>query len=132
MAPRRMCAVLALVGLLALGMAFIAPNLSALISGRGRSRRAGTALGAKNAANILGEPSGPLVGGAHFVWQMNAPYAQRRSAGRHRASGRVERTDRAARRDPRVMRRGRFTFSRRVSPTLNRTRRRPVESQATK
>lgn len=74
MVPRRMFAVLALVGLLALGMALIAPNLSALISRRGGSRRAGTALGAQNAANSLGQASGPLVGGALFVWQMNAPY----------------------------------------------------------
>ena len=68
-----MLSVLAVVGLLALGMALIAPNLSALISTRGGSR-AGTALGAQNAANSLGQASGPLVGGALFVWQMNAPY----------------------------------------------------------
>lgn len=74
MVPRSMFAVLALVGLLALGMALIAPNLSARISGRGGSRRAGTALGAQNAANSLGQATGPLVGGALFVWQMNAPY----------------------------------------------------------
>jgi len=55
-------------------MALIAPNLAALISTRGGSRRAGTALGAQNAANSLGQVSGPLVGGALFVWQMNAPY----------------------------------------------------------
>ncbi len=74
MVPRSMSAVLALVGLLALGMALIAPNLSALISGRGGSHRAGTALGAQNAANSFGQTTGPLVGGALFVWQMNAPY----------------------------------------------------------
>ena len=73
MVPSRMLSVLAVVGLLALGMALIAPNLSALISTRGGSR-AGTALGAQNAANSLGQASGPLVGGALFVWQMNAPY----------------------------------------------------------
>jgi DHA1 family multidrug resistance protein-like MFS transporter len=73
MLPSRMLSVLAVVGLLALGMALIAPNLSALISTRGGSR-AGTALGAQNAANSLGQASGPLVGGALFVWQMNAPY----------------------------------------------------------
>jgi len=72
--PRSTFSVLALVGLLALGMALIAPNLAALISKRGGSRRAGTALGAQNAANSLGQASGPLVGGALFVWQMNAPY----------------------------------------------------------
>lgn len=74
MRPRGMVSVLALVGVLALGMALIAPNLSALISTRGGSRRAGTALGAQNAANSLGQASGPLVGGALFIWQMNAPY----------------------------------------------------------
>ncbi len=74
MMPRRTFAVLALVALLALGMALIAPNLAALISTRGGSRRAGTALGAQNAANSLGQASGPVVGGALFVWQMNAPY----------------------------------------------------------
>lgn len=74
MMPRRMFSVLAVVGVLALGMALIAPNLAALISTRGGSRRAGTALGAQNAANSLGQASGPLVGGALFIWQMNAPY----------------------------------------------------------
>ena len=73
MVPSRMVPVLAVVGLLALGMALIAPNLSALISTRGGSR-VGTALGAQNAANSLGQASGPLVGGALFVWQMNVPY----------------------------------------------------------
>lgn len=74
MMPRGMASVLALVGVLALGMALIAPNLAALISTRGGSRRVGTALGAQNAANSLGQASGPLVGGALFIWQMNAPY----------------------------------------------------------
>ena len=74
MTPRGMVSVLALVGVLALGMALISPNLAALISTRGGSRRAGTALGAQNAANSLGQASGPLVGGALFIWQMNAPY----------------------------------------------------------
>jgi DHA1 family multidrug resistance protein-like MFS transporter len=74
MRPRGMVSVLALVGVLALGMALISPNLAALISTRGGSRRAGTALGAQNAANSFGQASGPLVGGALFIWQMNAPY----------------------------------------------------------
>jgi DHA1 family multidrug resistance protein-like MFS transporter len=67
MVPTRMLSVLAVVGLLALGMALIAPNLSALISTRGGSR-AGTALGAQNAANSLGQASGPIVGGALFFF----------------------------------------------------------------
>jgi DHA1 family multidrug resistance protein-like MFS transporter len=66
--------VFALVGLLALGTAFVSPNLAALISKRGGSGRVGAALGAQNAANSLGQASGPLLGGALFIWRMNAPY----------------------------------------------------------
>lgn len=61
------------VALLALGMAFIAPNVAALISKRG-GRQSGAALGVQNAVNSLGQASGLLLGGALFVWQMNAPY----------------------------------------------------------
>jgi MFS transporter, DHA1 family, multidrug resistance protein len=71
---RTTISVFALVGLLALGTAFVSPNLAALISKRGGSRRVGVALGVQNAANSLGQASGPLLGGALFVWQMNAPY----------------------------------------------------------
>ena len=66
--------VFALVGLLALGTALITPNLAALISKRGGRRRVGAALGVHNAANSLGQASGPLLGSALFIWQMNAPY----------------------------------------------------------
>ena len=66
--------VFALVGLLALGTALITPNLAALISKRGGSRRVGAALGVHNAANSLGQASNPLTGSALFIWQMNAPY----------------------------------------------------------
>ena len=66
--------VIALVGLLALGMAFVSPNLGALISKRGGSRRVGAALGSQNAANSLGQASGPLLGSALFIWHTNAPY----------------------------------------------------------
>ena len=65
--------VFVLVGLLALGLAFISPNLAALISKRGGSR-VGAALGIQNAANSLGQASGPLLGGVLFIWQINAPY----------------------------------------------------------
>lgn len=65
--------VFAFVALLSLGMAFIAPNLAALISKRG-GRQSGAALGIQNAVNSLGQASGTLLGGALFVWQMNAPY----------------------------------------------------------
>ena len=71
---RKTFGVFAVVGLLALGTAFVSPNLAALISKRGGSRRAGAALGVQNAANSLGQASGPLLGGALFIWQMNAPY----------------------------------------------------------
>jgi MFS transporter, DHA1 family, multidrug resistance protein len=71
---RAQFSVFALVGLLALGMAFVSPNLAALISTRGGSRRIGAALGAQNAANSLGQASGPLLGAALFIWQVNAPY----------------------------------------------------------
>lgn len=66
--------VFAFVALLALGMAFIAPNLAALISKRGGEQQAGASLGIQNAANSLGQASGPLLGGVLFVWQANAPY----------------------------------------------------------
>jgi DHA1 family multidrug resistance protein-like MFS transporter len=66
--------VFALVGLLALGTSFVSPNLAALVSKRGGSRRVGAALGVQNAANSLGQAAGPLLGGALFIWQMNAPY----------------------------------------------------------
>ncbi len=62
------------VALLALGMAFIAPNLAALISKRGGEQQAGASLGIQSAANSLGQAGGPLLGGALFVWQINAPY----------------------------------------------------------
>ncbi len=66
--------IFAFVGLLALGMSLVSPNLAALISKGGGSRRTGIALGAQNAANSLGQASGPLLGGALFVWKMDAPY----------------------------------------------------------
>ena len=66
--------VVALTGLFALGMAFVVPNLATLISKRGGSRRVGAALGIQNAANSLGQASGPLLGSALYIWQMNAPY----------------------------------------------------------
>ncbi len=67
-------AVFAFVALLALGMAFIAPNLAALISKRGGAKEAGAALGIQNAANSLGQALGPLLGGLLLLWQINAPY----------------------------------------------------------
>ena len=73
-AVRTTVPVFALVGVFALGMAFISPNLAALISKRGGHQQTGAALGVQNAANSIGQAGGPLLGGALFVWQMNAPY----------------------------------------------------------
>jgi DHA1 family multidrug resistance protein-like MFS transporter len=66
--------VFAVVGLIALGTSVISPNLAALISKSGGSRRVGAALGTQSAANSFGQTSGPILGGALFAWQMNAPY----------------------------------------------------------
>ncbi len=66
--------VFAFVALLALGMAFIAPHLAALISKRGGEQQVGASLGVQNAANSLGQAGGPLFGGVLFIWQINAPY----------------------------------------------------------
>ncbi len=73
MAQTRMF-IFAFVALLALGMAFIAPNVSALVSKRGGEGQAGASLGIQNAANSLGQTGGPILGGALFMWQINAPY----------------------------------------------------------
>lgn len=66
--------VLAFVALLSLGMALIAPNVFALASKRGAPGQAGASIGVQSAANSLGQAVGPLVGGALFLWQANAPY----------------------------------------------------------
>lgn len=66
--------IFAFVALLSLGMAFIAPNLSALISKRGGEQQAGASLGVQNAANSLGQVGGPLLGGVLFIWKTSAPY----------------------------------------------------------
>lgn len=66
--------VFAFVGLLALGSSFVSPNLAALISKRGGSRRVGAALGVQNSVNNLGQAIGPLLGVALFIWRVNAPY----------------------------------------------------------
>ncbi len=66
--------IFALVGLVALGTAFVSPNLTALISKRGGINHVGESLGVQNAANSLAQASGPLLGGTLFVWHLNAPY----------------------------------------------------------
>lgn len=64
----------AFVTLLAVGMAFIAPNLLSLISKNGGDLQAGGSLGFQNAANSLGQAGGPLSGSVLFLWQPNMPY----------------------------------------------------------
>lgn len=66
--------VLIIVALLALGMALITPNLSALAS-KGQKQQIGAALGLRNAANSLGQAAGAGVGGLLFALQMTAAYS---------------------------------------------------------
>jgi DHA1 family multidrug resistance protein-like MFS transporter len=70
---RSLPAVFGAVATLAIGMALISPNLSALIS-RWGAARAGAALGLQGAANSLGQAGGPIVGSVLFVWRSSAPY----------------------------------------------------------
>jgi MFS family permease len=71
---RRTPLVLGMVGTLALGMAFISPNLATLIS-KSASGHAGAALGEQNAANSFGQVVGALLGGLLFAWAMPLAYA---------------------------------------------------------
>jgi DHA1 family multidrug resistance protein-like MFS transporter len=73
-AAHTMVLVFPFVAMLALGMALIAPNLSALVSKRGGERQAGASLGMQNAVNSLGQAAGPVLGGVLFLWEANAPY----------------------------------------------------------
>jgi DHA1 family multidrug resistance protein-like MFS transporter len=66
--------VLTIVGLLALGMALIAPNLTALTS-KGQKQQTGAALGLGNAANSLGQAAGAALGGLLFALDMRAAYS---------------------------------------------------------
>ena len=65
--------VLSAIGVMALGVAFIAPNLLALISKVG-SEQTGAALGLQGAATSLGETVGPLFGTILFSWRADAPF----------------------------------------------------------
>lgn len=62
------------VATLAIGMALISPNLSALVS-RWGGGGAGAGLGLQSAANSLGQAGGPIVGSVLFLWSSSAPYA---------------------------------------------------------
>lgn len=74
LAARELAPILVVVGAIALGMAFIAPNLSSL-SARGRGNRTGAAVGLLSASNSLGQVGGPLIGGALFAWRIELPYS---------------------------------------------------------
>ncbi len=66
--------VFALVGIMAFGMALIAPNLSSLISKRIHQSNTGTALGMQSVANNLGQTGGPILGGILFTWSIGMPF----------------------------------------------------------
>ncbi|MFN8583054.1 MAG: hypothetical protein U0163_19025 [Gemmatimonadaceae bacterium] len=66
-------AVLAVIGAMGLGIALIAPSLTALIASHGGARSGG-ALGIQGAANSLGQLGGTVLGGALLGWRMEAPY----------------------------------------------------------
>jgi DHA1 family multidrug resistance protein-like MFS transporter len=60
--------------LLALGMAFISPNLTAMTSKRSRGNQLGTGLGLQTSAIYLGQTTGPFIGAVLFAWIAGAPY----------------------------------------------------------
>jgi predicted MFS family arabinose efflux permease len=66
--------VLTIVGLQALGMALVTPNLTALAS-KGQQEQTGAALGLGNAANSLGQAAGAALGGLLFALNMRASYS---------------------------------------------------------
>ena len=67
-------AVFGLVGLMAFGMALIAPNLSALVSKRSEASNVGAALGVQSMANSLGQVGGPVLGAALFGLSAGIPF----------------------------------------------------------
>ena len=66
-------AVLTTVGLLALGLALVAPNLLTLVANRSEAQ-VGTGIGLQNMFASLGQVAGPLVGGLLFGWQVELPF----------------------------------------------------------
>lgn len=65
--------VLSAVAILALGAAFVVPNLAAMVASDSGGRF-GEALGLKSSATSLGQFLGPLVGGAMLGWVQSSPY----------------------------------------------------------
>lgn len=70
---RSVPAVLAVVGLLALGVALVTPNLLTLVANRS-GVHTGAGLGLQNTFSSLGQIAGPLLGGLLFGWQVNLPF----------------------------------------------------------
>lgn len=74
LAVRATPAVLGTVAVIALGNAFLAPNLAAMVSRRGASAT-GAVLGTQSAAGSFGQLAGTLAGAALFSWNMASPFA---------------------------------------------------------
>jgi DHA1 family multidrug resistance protein-like MFS transporter len=62
------------ISVLALGVAFITPNLSALTSKRSGGNQMGAGLGLQTSAGYLGQTTGPFLGAVLFAWIAGAPY----------------------------------------------------------
>jgi DHA1 family multidrug resistance protein-like MFS transporter len=69
----RVSAVYAAVSLLAIGVAFVTPNLLALAADHSASQ-AGVGLGLVNMAGGIGQIAGPLLGSLLFAWQPRLPF----------------------------------------------------------
>jgi DHA1 family multidrug resistance protein-like MFS transporter len=65
--------VLSAVAILALGAAFVVPNLAAMVASESGGRF-GEALGLKSSATSFGQFLGPLVGGAMLGWVQSSQY----------------------------------------------------------
>ena len=69
----RLFFVLALVGLLAIGGAFVIPNLTSIITLKGKPY-VGQALGIQNSVNSLGQVIGPIAGSWLLAVNESLPY----------------------------------------------------------
>ena len=67
-------AVLATVAVIALGNAFLSPNLAAMVSRRGAAAT-GAVLGTQSATGSFGQLGGTLAGAALFSWNVALPFA---------------------------------------------------------
>ena len=65
--------VLAMVGMLALGIALVSPNVTSLVTLRSGSG-VGAALGTQTTANGIGQATGAALGGILLAWNMDAPF----------------------------------------------------------